>query len=113
MPRLLIIGGMAAGMSAASKVRRIRPEWEVTVLDTGGDRSYGACGLPYWVGGAVREEEDLYALSPEEIRGRGIDLRLRQRAADLMEGRKRVRVEDLPSGRIREESYDALLIATG
>jgi len=113
MPRLLIIGGMAAGMSAASKVRRLRPEWEVAVLEAGGDRSYGACGLPYWVGGAVREQEDLYALSPEEIRDRGIDLSLRQRATGLMEGKKRVQVEDLPSGRTREEPYDALLIATG
>ncbi len=113
MPKLLVIGGMAAGMSAASKVRRLRPEWEVTVLEAGEDPSYGACGLPYWIGGAVTQMDDLYALSAEEVRARGIDVRLRQRALALLEGKKRLRVEDLASGRAYEEPYDALLIATG
>ncbi len=80
MPKLLVIGGMAAGMSAASKVRRLRPEWEATVLEAGPDLSYGACGLPYWIGGEVHGMEDLYALGPEEIAARGIQVRLRQRA---------------------------------
>lgn len=113
MPKLLVIGGMAAGMSAASKVRRLRPEWEATVLDAGPDLSYGACGLPYWIGGEVSGMEDLYALGPEEIAARGIDVRLRQRALGLQEGKKRIRVEDLASGRVYEEPYDALLLATG
>lgn len=113
MPKLLVIGGMAAGMSAASKVRRLRPEWEVTVLDSGPDLSYGACGLPYWIGGEVHGMEDLYALGPEEIAARGIQVRLRQLALGLQEGKKRIRVEDLPSGRVYEEPYDALLLATG
>ena len=113
MPKLLVIGGMAAGMSAASKVRRLRPEWEVTVFDAGPDLSYGACGLPYWIGGQVPGMEDLYALGPEEIAARGIEVRLRQRGLGLLEGKKRIRVEDLPSGRDYEEPYDALLLATG
>lgn len=113
MPRLLVVGGMAAGMSAASKLRRLAPEWEATVLEAGPDPSYGACGLPYWIGGVTRSAEDLLALDPEEIKRRGIDLRLRQRAVSLAEGKKGVLVEDLPSGRQREEAYDALLIATG
>lgn len=113
MPRLLVIGGMAAGMSAASKVRRLRPVWEVSVLDAGPDLSYGACGLPYWIGGEVRGMEDLYALGAEETAARGIEVRLRQRALGLLEGKKRIRVEDLPSGRTYEEPYDALLLATG
>ena len=113
MPRLLVIGGMAAGMSAASKLRRLRPEWEATVLEAGEDLSFGACGLPYWIGGAVPNGEDLYALDVGEIARRGIEVRLRQRALGLREGRKRVLVEDLASGRRYEEGYDALLIATG
>ena len=80
MPRLLVIGGMAAGMSAASKLKRLRPEWEAAVLEAGPDLSYGACGLPYWISGEVRGMEDLYALAPEEIAARGIEVRLRQRA---------------------------------
>jgi NADPH-dependent 2,4-dienoyl-CoA reductase/sulfur reductase-like enzyme len=113
MPRLLVIGGMAAGMSAASKLRRLRPEWEATVLDAGEDLSYGACGLPYWIGGTVPSEGDLYALGAEEAGKRGISVRLRQRALSILEGKKKVLVEDLPSGRRYEEAYDALLVATG
>ena len=113
MPRLLVIGGMGAGMSAASKLRRLRPEWEATVLEAGEDLSYGACGLPYWVGGLTKGMEDLYALGLEEISRRGIEVKLRQRATSLLEGKKRLLVEDVPSGRTREETYDALLIATG
>ena len=113
MPRLVVVGGIAAGMSGASKLRRLRPEWEVLVLEAGEDPSYGACGLPYWIGGVTRAMDDLYALDPSEIERRGIDVRLRQRVTALMEGRKAVSVEDVPSGRTYEEPYDALLIATG
>ncbi len=113
MPRLVVVGGIAAGMSGASKLRRLRPEWEVLVLEAGEDPSYGACGLPYWIGGVTRAMDDLYALDPAEIERRGIDVRLRQRVTGLMEGRKAVSVEDVPSGRTYEEPYDALLIATG
>ena len=113
MPQLLVIGGMAAGMSAASKVRRLRPEWSVKVLEAGPDLSFGACGLPYWIGGEVQGMEDLYALTPDEILSRGIEVRLRQRVLGLAEGKKRVTVEDGASGRTYEEPYDALLIASG
>lgn len=113
MPRLVVIGGMAAGLSAASKLRRLRPEWEVLVLEAGPDLSYGACGLPYLLGGEVRDIGDLTALGQDEVSKRGIDLALRQRATGLREGRKQVEVEDLPSGRTRAEGYDALLVAAG
>jgi NADPH-dependent 2,4-dienoyl-CoA reductase/sulfur reductase-like enzyme len=113
MPRLLVIGGMGAGMSAASKLKRLRPEWEATVLEAGEDLSYGACGLPYWIGGLTREVEDLHALDAEEIARRGIEVLLRQKAAALLEGKKKVQVEDVASGRVREEGYDALVLATG
>lgn len=113
MPRLVVLGGMAAGMSAASKLKRLRAEWEVLVLDAGPDRPYGACGLPYLLGGEVTSAEALYALGPQEIETRGIELRLRQKVTGLREGRKQVEVEDLRSGRPYSESYDALLLATG
>lgn len=113
MPRLIVIGGMAAGMSAASKVRRLAPEWEATVFEAGEDPSYGACGIPYWAGGLTPRADDLLALTPEEIAARGIELRLRSRALEIRKGRKAVLVEDLRSGRTAEERYDALLLATG
>ena len=113
MPRLLVIGGMAAGMSAASKLKRLQPSWEALVLESGPDLSYGACGIPYWVGGITPAMDDLYALSREDIAGRGIEVRLRQTVVGLAEGKKCVTVEDGASGRRAEEPYDALLVATG
>ncbi len=113
MARLVVVGGVAAGMSGASKVRRLAPDWEVVVLEAGEDPSYGACGLPYWIGGVTPRMEQLYALDAGEITARGIDLRLRQRVTGLTEGRKLVQVEDVASGRSYEEPYDALLVATG
>lgn len=113
MPQLVVVGGMAAGMSAASKLRRERPEWSVRVLEAGPDLSFGACGLPYWMGGEVASGGDLAALGAEETARRGIEVRLRQRVLGLMEGKKCLRVEDFASGRTYEEPYDALLIATG
>jgi CoA-dependent NAD(P)H sulfur oxidoreductase len=113
MPRLIVIGGNAAGMSAASKVKRSSKDWDVSVFDAGGDVSWGACGLPYTFTKEVSGFDDLYALTPEEIKKRGIELRPFQRALEILEGRKRVVFRDEKSGRSSEESYDSLLIATG
>jgi len=113
MPKLLVIGGVAAGMSGASKVKRLEPEWEVVVLEAGNDLSYGACGLPYWIGGVTAKENQLYAMTEEKLNNRGIEVRLRQRVTSIAEGRKQVTVLDEASGRSYEEDYDELLIATG
>ncbi|MBC7320498.1 FAD-dependent oxidoreductase, partial [bacterium] len=74
---LVIIGGDAAGMSAASKARREDPELEIIVLERGEWASYGACGLPYYIKGEIKNIEDLIAIPPEIFREkRNIDLRL-------------------------------------
>jgi len=73
---LVVVGGDAAGLSAASKARREDPEMDVVVFEKGQWVSYAACGMPYYVKGDVAELEDLIALTPEEIREElGIDLR--------------------------------------
>lgn len=113
MPRLLVIGGNAAGMSAASRVAGASPGWEVSVFDSGGDLSWGACGMPYVFSREAGGFDELFALSPDEITGRGIEARTFLRAVELAEGRKKVVFSDEKSGRLSEESYDALLIATG
>lgn len=112
MPKLVVVGGVAAGMSGASKVRRLAPEWTITVLEAGNDLSYGACGMPYWIGG-ITGADSLYAMTPEKIAERGIEVRLRQRVTSIAEGRKLVAVTDESSGERHEEDYDALLISTG
>ena len=75
--RFVIIGGNAAGLSAASKARRENPDLEIVVLEKSTWASYGACGLPYYLKGDVKDLEDLVAISPEVFRKeRNIDLRL-------------------------------------
>ncbi|MDO0925186.1 FAD-dependent oxidoreductase [Streptomyces sp. TG1A-8] len=113
--RLVVIGGDAAGMSAASRARRTRKpdELEIVAFERGGFTSYSACGIPYWVGGAVAERDRLIARTPEEHRARGIDLRLRTEVTGIDVAGQRVRARDLDSGAESWTSYDKLVIATG
>ncbi len=76
MAHVVVIGGDAAGMSAAAALRRRLPDSdEVIVLERGEWTSYSACGIPYWVAGEVESADDLVARTPEEHRRNGIDLR--------------------------------------
>ncbi|MFF9061161.1 FAD-dependent oxidoreductase [Streptomyces sp. NPDC014882] len=113
--RLVVIGGDAAGMSAASRARRLRGpgELDVVAFERGHFTSYSACGIPYWVGGDVEERDDLIARTPQEHRARGIDLRLRTEVTEIDLGRQRVRARDVDSGAESWTSYDDLVIATG
>ncbi|WP_223777446.1 FAD-dependent oxidoreductase [Streptomyces sp. 135] len=113
--RLVIIGGDAAGMSAASQARRLKgpDELEIVAFERGGFTSYSACGIPYWVGGSVGDRDDLVARTPEEHRERAIDLRMRTEARRIdVEGR-RVLARDLESGEEYWTTYDKLVVATG
>lgn len=113
--RLVVIGGDAAGMSAASQARRMRDpgELEIVAFERGHFTSYSACGIPYWVGGDVTGPDDLIARTPEEHRARDIDLRMRTEVTEIDVDRQRVRARDLDSGAESWTSYDKLVIATG
>lgn len=113
--RLVVIGGDAAGMSAASQARRLKGpgELEIVAFERGHFTSYSACGIPYWVGGDVTERDDLIARTPEEHRARGIDLRLRTEVTEIDVAGRRVRARDVDSGAESWTSYDKLVIATG
>ncbi|MER6286793.1 FAD-dependent oxidoreductase [Streptomyces sviceus] len=113
--RLVVIGGDAAGMSAASQARRMRgpDELEIVAFERGHFTSYSACGIPYWVGGDVAGPDQLIARTPEEHRERGIDLRMRTEVTEIDVERRRVRARDLDSGAESWTSYDKLVIATG
>lgn len=110
-----MIGGDAAGMSAASQARRLKgpDELEIVAFERGHFTSYSACGIPYWVGGDVTEPEQLIARTPEEHRARDIDLRMRTEVLEIDVDRQRVRARDLESGAESWTSYDKLVIATG
>ncbi|MCI3933667.1 FAD-dependent oxidoreductase [Streptomyces sp. AN091965] len=113
--RLVVIGGDAAGMSAASQARRLKApeELEIVAFERGSFTSFSACGIPYWVGGEVSERDDLIARTPEEHRARAIDLRMRTEVVEIDPARRRVRSRDLSSGSEEWTAYDKLVIATG
>jgi NADPH-dependent 2,4-dienoyl-CoA reductase/sulfur reductase-like enzyme len=113
--RLVVIGGDAAGMSAASQARRTKgpDELEIVAFERGHFTSYSACGIPYWVGGDVGERDELIARTPEEHRARGIDLRMRTEVTRIDVAGGRVRARDVDSGAESWTSYDKLVIATG
>jgi NADPH-dependent 2,4-dienoyl-CoA reductase/sulfur reductase-like enzyme len=111
--RIVVIGGVAAGMSAASQARRRQPGAEVVVLERGPYVSYAACGMPYNIADAGRSMGDLVVLTPDDVRERDIDLRLRHRAVGVDVGRQVVSAQDLEAGRTVEVAYDALVLATG
>ncbi|MBF6204121.1 FAD-dependent oxidoreductase [Streptomyces gardneri] len=113
--RLVVIGGDATGMSAASQARRMRDvsALEIVVFERGGFTSYSACGIPYWVGGRVAERDALVARTPAEHRARDIDLRLHTLVTEIDLDATRVRYRDRETGDQAWMPYDHLVIATG
>ncbi|WP_326653297.1 MULTISPECIES: FAD-dependent oxidoreductase [unclassified Streptomyces] len=113
--RLVVIGGDAAGMSAASQARRLkgREELEIVAFERGHFSSYSACGIPYWVSGDVPERDHLIARTPDEHRARGIELRMRTEVTEIDVAGQRVRTRDLEAGTDSWTGFDKLVIATG
>lgn len=113
--RLVVIGGDAAGMSAASRARRLKDPGQLTItaFERGRFASYSACGIPYWAGGVVDGPDALIARTPEAHRERGIDLRMRTEVTDIDVAGQRVRARDLASGREAWHGFDDLVVATG
>ncbi len=111
----MVVGGDAAGMSAASQARRLKgpDELEIVAFERGHFSSYSACGIPYWVGGDVTERDELIARTPEEHRKRGIDLRTRTEVTEIDTEGRRVRSRDLETGEEAWTGWDKLVIATG
>ena len=112
--KLVVIGGDAAGMSAASKVRRTQKEREIVVFERGRHTSYAACGMPYFIAGQVPDSDRLIARKPEAFRkNQNIDVRIRHEVVRIdVEGRSVV-VRDLEKDTEIRESWGELLIATG
>lgn len=111
--RLLIIGGVAAGMSAASRARKLNPELDIVVLEKGRHVSYGTCGLPYYLSGQVADAADLVVYTAQFFRDkRNIDVRLEHEATEIEPGRKSVRALRRGTQPV-EIGYDKLVITTG
>jgi NADPH-dependent 2,4-dienoyl-CoA reductase/sulfur reductase-like enzyme len=110
--RLVIVGGDAAGMSAASSARRRDPQLEVVAFERGPYTSYSACGIPYYVGGLVDAADRLISRSPDEHRARGIDVRTRCEVLAVDLGARTLTVREA-TGTESTEPFDELVVATG
>lgn len=112
--RLVVIGGVAGGATAASKARRCCPEAEVELYDQDEFISYAGCGLPYFLGGITPTWRKLIARQPQQFKSRqNINVSLRHRVNSIDPKNKTVSVTDLQGGREFERDYDTLIIATG
>src|SRR5262245_11478738 len=112
--RLVVIGGDAAGMTAASQAKKLRGDsLDVVALERGRHVSYSACGIPYWIAGDVDSDADLVARTPEEHRRRGIDLRMRHEAMAIDLDRRTVEVRDHVGEATYDVGFDQLVVATG
>lgn len=112
--KLVIVGGVAGGASAAVRARRLSEAAEIILFERGPDVSFANCGLPYYLGGAIAERESLLVTSPERLQSRfRLDVRVRTVVEAIDRSRKKIRVRELVSGRVAEESYHKLILAPG
>ncbi len=114
MTSIVIIGGVAGGMSAATRLRRLDNTAEIVVLEKSGYVSYANCGLPYFVGGVIEEEENLLLQTPESLHDRfRLDVRVNSEVISINRANKSVKVKNLISGEINDVGYDKLVLSPG
>ncbi len=118
--KIVIIGGVAAGPKAASRIKRLMPGAQVTVIDQDSLISYGGCGIPYYVSGDVSDDSELRSTSFHMIRdesffraAKGVDVLTSTRALSINRDEKVVEVQKLKDGRVSTVPYDTLMLATG
>lgn len=111
--KLVIIGGVAAGMSAALEAKRVNPDLAVTVYEASHYVNLSACGLPYVISGALPDPAVLASRGAQDFKAQGINVFTRHLVTDVDYPARQVRVKDLDSGRSFSDSFDQLLLATG
>jgi len=112
--KLVIIGGVAGGASAAARARRLDEHAQIVMFERGEHISYANCGLPYHVGGVIEKREQLLLMTPERFKARAaVDVRTSQEVVQINRTAKTVSVVDRASGKQYEENYDRLIVATG
>ncbi|HKX75446.1 MAG TPA: FAD-dependent oxidoreductase [Acidimicrobiia bacterium] len=111
--RLVVVGGDAAGMSAASQARRLRPDLEIVALERSGHVSYSACGEPYYVGGLVTDLDRLVARTPSEFAERNIEVRLHYEVKEIDLDRRVVVAYSLQGKDTLTLGFDQLMYSTG
>ena len=111
--KTIIIGAVAAGLSTAAKLRRLDQDAVITVYEKGHDISYGACGMPYFLGGIIKQESDLIQRTVEDFRDQHIDIHLLHEVITVVPESKTISIYKHDTNEIIEDTYDKLVIATG
>jgi NADPH-dependent 2,4-dienoyl-CoA reductase/sulfur reductase-like enzyme/rhodanese-related sulfurtransferase len=112
--KVIIVGGVAGGMSAATRLRRLDANAEIIVLEKSGHVSYANCGLPYYVGGVIEDEESLFLQTPESLHARfRLDVRVLTEAVEIDVANRRVKTKYIPSGEFADITYDKLILSPG
>lgn len=112
--KIVIIGGVAGGATAATRLRRLSEEDEIVLFEKGPYISFANCGLPYHVGGVIKNREDLLLQTPEGMGAQyGLDIRVKSEVLEIMPAQHAVRVKNQVTGETYEEVYDKLIISTG
>ena len=112
--KVLIVGGVAGGMSAATRLRRLKEDAEIIIFEQGPHVSYANCGLPYHIGEVIEAEESLLLQTPESLHARfNLDVRVNNRVTKIDRESKQVTVANLKDNTEYQESYDRLVLSTG
>ena len=112
--KVVIVGGVAGGATAATRLRRLDEHAQITVFERSGYISYANCGLPYYIGGVIEDKEELTLQTPESIGKRfRIDMKVHHEVTDINAVKKTVTVHNLDTGKVYEESYDKLILSPG
>lgn len=112
--KVVIVGGVAGGATAAARIRRLDEQAEIVVFERSGYISYANCGLPYYIGGVIEDPEELTLQTPESFFRRfRIHMKVRHEVTAIHPEKKTVSVKNLETGAVFEESYDKLLLSPG
>jgi NADPH-dependent 2,4-dienoyl-CoA reductase/sulfur reductase-like enzyme/peroxiredoxin family protein/TusA-related sulfurtransferase/rhodanese-related sulfurtransferase len=112
--KLIIIGGVAGGASAAAKARRLNEDAEIILFEKGEYISFANCGLPYHIGKTIPERDSLIVMTPEKFRGQSnIDIRIKQEVLSIDKESKEIKIKDHRTDKIYNESYDKLILSPG
>ncbi|RKD34204.1 CoA-disulfide reductase [Thermohalobacter berrensis] len=112
--KVLIVGGVAGGASTAARLRRMDEDAEIIMFERGEYISFANCGLPYYIGGTIKERDALLVQTPEKMKARfNIDVRVKNEVIKIDKEKKEVEVKDLDSGKTYRESYDYLVLSPG
>ncbi|HPO12085.1 MAG TPA: DsrE/DsrF/DrsH-like family protein [Candidatus Hydrogenedentes bacterium] len=112
--KIIVVGGVAGGMSCAARLRRLDESMEITVFEKGADVSFANCGMPYYIGGVIKGRDSMLIQTVAGLRNRyGLDVRTRHEVIRIDRAAKQVEVKDLDDGHVFLQSYDKLVLSPG